>query len=134
DAGRGRPRPAARGARDRDRAEGRPVRRLRGAGRVSRALSRTYAGSHLAYDVVVERNVRVPTRDGLTLAADVYRPALGSEPVDEAFPAILERTPYSRARLDLYLMAQRFAARGYAVVLQDCRGRYDSEGTFTFFL
>jgi putative CocE/NonD family hydrolase len=73
-------------------------------------------------------------RDGTALAATVYRPARNGSPAGGAFPVILERTPYGRRRLDLHLMGKFFAARGYNVVLQDVRGRGDSEGTFTFVL
>jgi putative CocE/NonD family hydrolase len=92
-----------------------------------------YEGSQKVYDVVVERGVMVPTRDGVDLATDIYRPALGDEPVQERLPVVLERTPYDRSRLDLYLTAQYFASRGYAVALQDCRGRYDSGGDFLMY-
>jgi putative CocE/NonD family hydrolase len=72
----------------------------------------------------------VKARDGVSLATDVYRPALDGKPVEGQFPTIMERTPYNRTRLDLYLTGQYFASRGYVVVLQDSRGRYDSEGVF----
>ncbi|HVW67943.1 MAG TPA: CocE/NonD family hydrolase, partial [Steroidobacteraceae bacterium] len=44
------------------------------------------------YGVIFESNVRVPMRDGVTLASDVYRPDAPGR-----FPAILVRTPYGRA-------------------------------------
>jgi putative CocE/NonD family hydrolase len=103
------------------------------------AVSSTSAGSSLrggsarTFNVVIEKDVRVSMRDGVTLSADVYKPAYGDQPVEQAFPVILERTPYDRARVDLYLMGQYFASRGYIVVLQDCRGRYDSDGVFAFY-
>lgn len=83
--------------------------------------------------VVIERSVSVPMRDGIDLVADVYLPATPrGERAADALPTIVERTPYDRQRTDLYLTACFFAARGYAYVLQDCRGRYDSEGDFSF--
>jgi putative CocE/NonD family hydrolase len=97
-------------------------------------MSDTARASCIEFDVAVERDVRIPMRDGATLATDVYRPMLGGHAVDGRFPTILERTPYSRARTDLELMGKYFATRGYVVALQDCRGRYDSDGDFTFFL
>jgi putative CocE/NonD family hydrolase len=63
-------------------------------------------------------------RDGVRLAADVVLPA----PPDRTgpLPALLTRTPYGRQR---FLADARFlAGHGYAVVLQDVRGRYDSDG------
>jgi putative CocE/NonD family hydrolase len=76
--------------------------------------------------VVVERNVMVPMRDGVRLATDVYRP---DEP--GRLPVLLQRLPYGKEILtDIFLPAAETAARGYVVVCQDCRGRYDSEGEF----
>jgi putative CocE/NonD family hydrolase len=72
--------------------------------------------------LIVERNVAVPMRDGVTLRADVYRPE-GPGP----FPVLLQRTPYGKewSSLDFTLAA---AYRGYAVVNQDTRGRWASDG------
>ena len=81
-----------------------------------------------AYRVLFESNVRVPMRDGVTLASDIYRPDAPGK-----FPAILVRTPYNRASTGLTDEARWFAARGYVVVRQDVRGRYDSDGTFYAF-
>ena len=67
---------------------------------------------------------KVPTEDGINLATDVYLPD-GSGP----FPVILVRTPYHR--VDQEGIAPTFVSRGYALVAQDCRGKYDSEGEFT---
>ncbi|MBP7775745.1 MAG: CocE/NonD family hydrolase [Acidobacteria bacterium] len=82
--------------------------------------------SAVAYDVVMARNVMVSARDGVKLGTDVYRPAKDGLPVDGAFPAILQRTPYNKARDSA--LADYFVPRGYVVVLQDVRGRYASEG------
>ena len=84
-------------------------------------------------------------RDGVHLATDVYLP--GDEAKRQAMPVILERTPYDKqgtSRSEITLadpgpitresLARYFAAHGYAVVMQDCRGRYKSEGTFTKYL
>src|SRR5438105_7406637 len=90
----------------------------------------------------VERDIMVRARDGVGLATDVYRPE-GSGP----FPVILERTPYdkrapSRSERTAAVAAPRsreavaayFVGYGYAVVYQDCRGRYRSGGRFTKYL
>ena len=95
-----------------------------------------------AREMVVERDLMVPARDGIGLATDVYRPA-GEGP----FPVILERTPYdksaaSRSERTIAVAQPRsraevaayFVAAGYAVVYQDCRGRYRSGGRFTKYL
>lgn len=75
---------------------------------------------------IVELNVAVPMRDGTVLRADVRRPGRGGP-----FPVLVYRTPYGKeeAAHD-YTMVQQAVARGYAVVVQDVRGRYRSAGTF----
>lgn len=75
----------------------------------------------------VERNVMVPMRDGVKLATDLYRP----EGVARA-PVVLVRTPYKK---DLMELEGRFwARRGYVYAVQDCRGRFASEGTWEPFV
>jgi len=83
-----------------------------------------------AQDQVVScRDVMVAMRDGVRLATDVYLPAGADRaPAARKLPAILTRMPYNKdsARsLGLY-----YAARGYAFVAQDTRGRYKSEGVW----
>jgi putative CocE/NonD family hydrolase len=73
--------------------------------------------------VEVQEGVRVEMRDGVALVADVYRP--GGEGV---WPVLLQRTPYDRSGGGEE--ARELAAHGYIVVVQDTRGRYDSEGEF----
>lgn len=77
--------------------------------------------------IVVEVGVQMPMRDGVQLAADVYRPDT-SEPV----PVILMRTPYDRsvALTEPFYDGLRFVKAGYALVIQDTRGRYESGGVF----
>ena len=76
--------------------------------------------------VVVDRDVAIRMRDGVILRADVWRPAAG-----ERFPVLVYRTPYDRRRSQGEgSTALRAAARGYAVVVQDVRGRYGSDGEF----
>ena len=70
-------------------------------------------------------DTRVPMRDGVKLSTDIYLPA-----ATEAYPVILARTPYDNIAPRMVEAAQFFSARGYAVVLQDARGRFDSEGHF----
>jgi putative CocE/NonD family hydrolase len=75
------------------------------------------------YRVTIQKAVRIKMRDGVLLAADIYRPESEGK-----FPVLLERTPYDRtAESD---MANELAAHGYLVVLQDTRGRYQSDGEF----
>jgi len=76
---------------------------------------------------VVEKNVMVPTRDGVRLATDLYFPARDGVRMEGRFPAILERTPYNKDGAGRG-WAPYYASRGYVAVAQDTRGRYNSEG------
>ena len=78
------------------------------------------------YEIVVTRDVMVTARDGVRLAADVYLPGRGGASSGR-FPAIVERTPYNKATTS-DAITKYFVPRGYAVVFQDVRGRYKSEG------
>ena len=82
------------------------------------------------YGVVNARNCGMTARDGVWLATDVWRPARDGDPLPGPFPAILLRTPYDRARPTVQETGEFFAARGYLAAIQDCRGRYGSEGEF----
>ena len=90
-----------------------------------------------ALDLPARRNAAtvdstwVEMADGVRLATSVFRPV--GEP---RVPAVLLRTPYGRGswRTPIFLMARLFAEAGMAAVLQDVRGRYDSEGRFTPFV
>src|ERR1051325_7679009 len=74
--------------------------------------------------VVVERSIMVSMRDGVRLATDLYRP----EGVTRPMPAILMRTPYNKT--GNAGVANVLASHGYAVVVQDVRGKFASEGEF----
>ena len=69
--------------------------------------------------------VAIPMRDGVMLRADLYRPATGKR-----FPALVYRTPYGRTETPTDPIVLAAVRRGYAVVLQDVRGRYGSGGVF----
>jgi putative CocE/NonD family hydrolase len=98
-------------------------------------------------DMSLTSNVMVRMRDGVHLATDVYRPKQGGRAMQQRLPVILERTPYGKtvvSRSELSVLnptaksraevARYFVSRGYVVVYQDCRGRYDSEGEFVKYL
>ena len=78
--------------------------------------------------LLLERDVAMPMRDGVVLRADVWRPD-----TDARVPVLLQRTPYDKA---LWLLAHapiepgRAGEAGYAVVIQDVRGRFASDGSF----
>lgn len=77
--------------------------------------------------VETRRGLMLPMADGTRLATDLYLPRDRAGPV----PAILLRLPYGKQRFGAVRhWARVFLPRGYAVVVQDMRGRYDSEGTF----
>ncbi|HLC29477.1 MAG TPA: CocE/NonD family hydrolase, partial [Dehalococcoidia bacterium] len=90
--------------------------------------TQTYQGSHQQYDVVEQKDVMIPMRDGVRMATDLYLPARDGRPVEGTFPCLVERTPYSKERPNLVAAARFFARRGYAIALQDVRGRGHSEG------
>ncbi len=82
--------------------------------------------------IQVEKDVPVAMRDGTVLMTDVYRPAAA-----DRFPVLLQRTPYNKELGGLALVQTdvfRAVRRGYAVVIQDCRGRYRSDGDFRPFV
>ena len=79
------------------------------------AVATARRGAVAAYDVLAEREVMAPMRDGVRLATDLYLPATGGARAPGRFPAILERTPYDKLRTDLVLSAKYFAGHGYAV-------------------
>ena len=75
---------------------------------------------------VVDSAVAIPMRDGVILRATILKPARPGP-----FPVLVYRTPYGAASAArTYSMFRRAVERGYAVVAQDVRGRYRSEGEF----
>ena len=76
------------------------------------------------------KDVAVPTRDGNVLRADAYVPGNADASGDGNFPALLLRTPYDKNRERYNESGHRFAEMGYAVVVQDVRGRHASDGEF----
>lgn len=80
-----------------------------------------------AEGVHYECGVPCTLRDGTVLVADVYTP-----PGEGSFPVLLMRQPYGRdiASTVVYAQPTWFARQGYLVVVQDVRGRGDSEGAF----
>ncbi len=80
------------------------------------------------YKTRIEKNVMVPMRDGVELAANIYFPV----GLDQA-PVIMVRLPYGKDKMAGMFGAdigKSVAGEGYIVVIQDVRGRYKSEGDF----
>lgn len=108
-----------------------------------------------SHNVRIKWKLDVPMPDGTILAADLYTPRAkradrprssnahqpdtrhpDARHPDARFPTILIRTPYGRgptagpSGILPSFIAHRFAERGYNVVVQDVRGRFDSQGEF----
>ena len=74
----------------------------------------------------ISKDVPVPMRDGIVLRADILLPAEAGR-----FPTLIYRTPYNKElALQEYKTFEKAVARGYAVIVQDVRGRYASDGEF----
>ncbi len=81
-----------------------------------------------------ESETRIPMRDGIKLAADIYRPSA----YGQKFPALLATSPYSRQMQRTNLpnaqnesgVTQFWVPRGYAHIIVDVRGTNDSEGSW----
>ncbi|WKV70606.1 CocE/NonD family hydrolase [Streptomyces sp. PCS3-D2] len=77
--------------------------------------------------IIVEHDLKIPMRDGTLLSADLYRPD-----VEGPVPVLVRRTPYGKsgspggASVD----GLRLVRSGYAVLVQDVRGRFGSDGSF----
>jgi len=76
------------------------------------------------YKVIIELEVKVPMRDGVRLSTNIFRP---DDP--GKFPVLLMRTPYGNGGAGNQ-GAYFGASSGYVVIVQDTRGRYESEGVF----
>ena len=88
------------------------------------------------YGIMVSRDVMVEMRDGVRLATDIYRPAdPDGSPAEGRFPVIIGRTSYDKSNPVLWInpVPDYFTPRGYVVLLQDLRGRGQSEGTGQYF-
>ena len=75
------------------------------------------------YDVEMRLNIKTPMRDGVNLSSDIYVPKAPGK-----FPTVLMRTPYSNNMDTMIEKARQLANNGYACVIQDVRGRWDSDG------
>jgi uncharacterized protein len=84
--------------------------------------------AELGRRAIIEKKVRMPMRDGVHLSTDIYRPKDATGPA----PAIFIRTPYNMQTLQGSSLRQVVEGidRGYAVIYQNERGRYFSEGKF----
>ncbi len=90
---------------------------------------------HGGYEVRKDRSNMVPMRDGTLLSTDIYFPDGAEGPLS----TILIRTPYNKENTYPYRRTQdpadrgwipTFVSKGYAVVVQDIRGRFESAGRY----
>jgi putative CocE/NonD family hydrolase len=79
------------------------------------------------FEVKVEAATKIAMRDGVKLATDIYLPQ-----AEGKVPVILIRTPYKKEMGEI--QGRYYARRGYAVAIQDCRGRFGSEGVWEPFI
>ena len=96
------------------------------AAALSLMLATSLLRASQSYEVTMERGVTSTMRDGVILRADIYRPK-----ADGQFPVLLQRTPYNKTGGAAF--AFKAAATGYVVIIQDVRGRYDSDGDWYTF-
>lgn len=85
------------------------------------------AGAQQLERILIDHHRPIALRDGVTVYADVYRPAR-----DDRFPTLVVRTPYGvqRENVGVHDRLIMLARMGYAVVNVDVRGRYESEGVW----
>lgn len=80
-----------------------------------------------AHEDFTKETANITLKDGTNLASDLYLPTEG-----ENYPTILIRTPYGKQQ-HVY-EGEYFALNGYAVVIQDTRGKWDSDGEYIPFI
>ena len=83
------------------------------------------SASQPIHDIRFLYDLKTTMRDGVRLSSDVFLPKGGGR-----WPVIFLRTPYETLHGPHVDWACWWARRGYAVVIQDDRGRFESEGTF----
>jgi putative CocE/NonD family hydrolase len=92
--------------------------------------SQSQKASEPKHLVQLKKSVMVPMRDGVRLSTDLYFP----QNEDKKMPVILIRTPYNkkdfRDRKESP-QAYKFASQGFVVAIQDCRGKFESEGIYS---
>ena len=82
------------------------------------------------YNVNIRKSQMVPMRDNIRLSTDLYVP----EKIEGELPVILIRTPYNKNTFrnkEEKQIAHFFSSQGYIVAIQDCRGKFESEGIYS---
>jgi len=75
------------------------------------------------YEIEINLDLDIPMRDGILLHAVLYKPKVNNE-----LPVLLLRSPYGAEFPDYSEWGPKFCEAGYAVVMQDIRGRLNSNG------
>ncbi len=88
-------------------------------------------GACLSASVLAEsREIMVPMRDGVQLATNVFLP-----PGDGPWPVVLTRTPYGKGKAEEREKQEaEYGRRGYVRIVQDCRGKFGSQGVYRAFI
>ncbi len=82
------------------------------------------------YKVRLQKSQMIPMRDNIRLSTDLYIPEI----IEKELPVILIRTPYNKnifRNKEEKLVAHFFSSQGYIVAVQDCRGKFESEGVYS---
>jgi len=82
--------------------------------------------SHIDAQIKAKLDVRIPMRDGVELSADIWMPT-----AEGKYPVIILRTPYMKTTYNKFM--KTFVPEGYVYIVQDTKGRGDSDGEFAFF-
>jgi len=84
--------------------------------------------SERPFDIIEQRDLMIEARDRVRLATNLFLPALDGGVAPGRFPTVVSRTPYGKDFGTGAALPTHFVPYGYAVVVQDVRGRYQSEG------
>ena len=82
------------------------------------------------YKIRLQKSQMIPMRDNIRLSTDLYIPEIK----EKKLPVILIRTPYNKnifRNKEEKLVAHFFSSQGYIVAVQDCRGKFESEGIYS---
>lgn len=91
---------------------------------ITYCVAQSQSVSQPEYQVIEEIDIKVAMRDGIRLSTNIYRPDAPGK-----FPVILTRSPYGNGG-NGNKRAAYMAERGYVIIIQDVRGRFESEGEF----
>ncbi len=92
--------------------------------------SQSQKSSEPKLELTLKESVMVPMRDGVRLSTDLYFP----NRADKNLPVILIRTPYNKNEFrdqKQSPQAYKFVSHGFVVAIQDCRGKFESEGIYS---